>query len=100
MKLPVTSVTIGGMRITVRIADQEDWGTFHGDAREITISKRAVVEGKFLPTLMHEMLHAALFISGITWAIESNMEEAVVRAIENLYFPAVSRLKKTSGKGK
>ena len=100
MKPSIPSVSIGGVRIKIRIVDQEDWGTFHGDAREITISKRAVVEGKFLPTLMHEMLHAALFISGITWAIESNMEEAVVRAIENLYFPAVSRLKKASVKSK
>lgn len=94
MKPPISSVTIGGTRITIKIVDQEEWGNFHGDAKEITISTRAVLEGVFLPTLLHELLHAAFFVSGITWALDSNMEEAVVRCLENIYFPAIATLKK------
>lgn len=96
MKSPIPHVTIGGMKIAVRVVDQEDWGSFHGDDRTIRISKRAVLEGAFMQTLMHEMLHAALFVSGVTWALEENVEEAVVRAIENLYFPAADTVKKRS----
>ena len=93
MKPPISRVTIGGTRISVKIVEQEDWGNFHGDSKEITISTRAVSEGLFMHTLMHEMLHAAFFISGISWAMEPNLEEAVVRAIENIYFPAVAKVK-------
>lgn len=98
MKAPISRITIGGTRFTIKIVDQEEWGNFHGDAKEITISKRAVSEGVFLPTLMHELLHATLFISGITWALETNVEEALVRAIENIYFPAIAALKKRKPK--
>ena len=90
MKPPISSVTVGGTRIAIKIVDQEEWGNFHGDAKEITISTRAVIEGVFLPTLLHELLHAAFFVSGITWALDSNMEEAVVRCVENIYFPALA----------
>jgi hypothetical protein len=84
---------IGSTKIAVVVADQEDWGTFCGDAKKITISTKALEEGLFLTTLMHEMIHAVFFVSGITWVLEQNMEEAVVRAIENMYFPAVASLK-------
>jgi hypothetical protein len=96
MKSPISHITIGGTKITVKVVDQEEWGNFYGDAKTITISKRAIQEGIFMQTLLHEMLHAAFFVSGITWAFDQNMEEAVVRAIENIYFPAVASMEQRS----
>lgn len=34
-------------------------------------------------TLFHEMIHAALRISGTSYLLPMNMEEAIVRSIEN-----------------
>lgn len=93
MTLPKT-VTIGGQRVRIKIAPMEDtWGTYEHDAREITIATGTLRKRSLLrETLRHEMLHAALAISGVSY-LESYEEEVVVRAIEQTFWPAWERVR-------
>ena len=84
---------IGGERFKILIKSMEPWGEMHFDDREIRISHKAFTDQKILlDTLRHEMLHASLSVSGISWA-ESYDEEPIVRAIENIFFPAFDLIK-------
>lgn len=87
-------VYIGGQRFKVVCQDMEDWGHLSFDARTITISKRAASKLQTLrDTLRHEMLHAALHLSGVSFS-ERYDEESTVRAIENIFFPAWEKTRK------
>ena len=84
---------IGGERFKIRIKRMEPWGEMHFDDREIRISQKAFTDQKILlDTLRHEMLHASLSVSGISWS-EAYDEEPIVRAIENIFFPAFDLIK-------
>jgi hypothetical protein len=61
------------------------------DEREIVISSTIADVDVYATTLRHEMIHAALAISGISY-LKKYEEEPIVRAIENLFFPAWDRL--------
>ena len=87
------SVMIGGIKFNILIAKIETWGEMHFDDREIHISEKALATQKILlDTLRHEMLHASLSVSGISWA-ETYDEEPIVRAMENIFFPAFDLIK-------
>jgi hypothetical protein len=47
----------------------------------------------YLSTLRHEMVHAALAIGGVAFS-ESMEEEAIVRCMDELFFPAWDRVAK------
>lgn len=92
MKIP-KSVLIGGVKFKIRIKKMESWGEMHFDDKEIHISKNAILkEDIFLDTLRHEMLHASLSVAGISWSDKYD-EESIVRAIENIFFPAFNLIK-------
>lgn len=47
-------------------------------------------------TLIHEIVHAILYISGITHVIkDADTEEAIVRAMEYMLLPALNKLGKS-----
>lgn len=83
------SVTIGGKRIRIRVVpDMEDWGQYHHDLAEIHISARSTEKLSSLKsTLRHEIMHAALSISGVGFMTEFS-EEATVRCFDEIFFPA------------
>ena len=84
---------IGGVKFKIHIKKMESWGEMHFDDKEIHISKNAILkEDIFLDTLRHEMLHASLSVAGISWS-EKYDEESIVRAIENIFFPAFNLIK-------
>jgi hypothetical protein len=85
------TVSLGGISFSViRKELREDYGQFHFDKREIWISE-SISDDLAWETLRHEMIHAALYISGHTFA-EKYEEEPIVRSLENLFFPAWGKL--------
>lgn len=86
------SIRIGGRQVKINIVDDlEEYGNFTEDTLTIQL-KKADAETMRV-TLRHELMHAALSISGIAY-IERLPEEAIVRCFDNLFFPAYDSLTK------
>ena len=84
---------IAGQRIKIQKADLDDcYGQYLHDKRIIQLHKN-LPELQIIPTLRHEMLHAAFHISGISFC-ESFQEEACIRCIDEVFFPAYERILK------
>jgi Zn-dependent peptidase ImmA (M78 family) len=95
MKKAPNHVMIGGQkfRIIVGTLENGDFGRMYFDERKIVISTACLSKSSILrETLRHEVLHAALHVSGVSF-LERYEEETVVRAIENIYFPAWDGIK-------
>lgn len=92
---PPRSVTVGGQRIRIQVhKDLEDWGDYDHDKKIIRISGKACSDVKhMLSTLRHEMVHVALRVSGVAFS-DNFEEEAVVRCMDDVFFPAWDRLVK------
>ena len=88
-------VSIGGKWISVRlVADMESWGEYHHDLKQIWISSKCLSKSSLIrETMRHEMLHAALSISGVGF-METYSEEAVVRCMDEIFFPAFDKFLK------
>jgi hypothetical protein len=92
-KIP-RSVTIGGKVVKIRVVEGfEDWGEYDYDAQTITLSARCVASKEFIPTLRHEMTHAALWIGGVAFS-EGMEEEALLRCLDTVFWPAWERVSK------
>ena len=86
------SIRIGGKQVKINIVeDLEEYGNFTEDTLTIQL-KKADAETMRV-TLRHELMHAALSISGIAY-IDRLPEEAIVRCFDNLFFPAYDSLTK------
>ena len=88
-KLP-SSVMIGGIRFAIvcQKIDEGDYGRMIFDERKIVISTICLAKAQLLrETLRHEILHAALHVSGVSF-LERYDEEALVRAMDHIFFPA------------
>lgn len=88
-KLP-KHVMIGGnkFRIVIGTLDNGDYGRMYFDERKIVISTACLSKSSILrETLRHEVLHAALHISGVSF-LERYEEETLVRAMDHIFFPA------------
>jgi hypothetical protein len=87
------SVIVGGQRIRLDVSTSlEDWGQYNHDTKAITISHRALERDSTLrTTLRHELMHAALSISGVSYCT-GFQEEAVVRCMEEVFFPSWEKL--------
>ena len=87
-------VTIGGIRFRIVIAAIEsgDYGRMLFDERKIILNTTCLVKASLVrETLRHEVLHAALHISGVSFS-ERYDEENVVRAIEHIFFLAWEKI--------
>jgi hypothetical protein len=91
------SVKVGGRVVRISIVEEVDevssWGSFSLDRKEVRISEDAVRKGEFASTLRHELTHAALQISGVSFS-DSMEEEAIVRCMDEIFFPAWDRIRK------
>lgn len=91
------AVTIAGIRTRIRVVEEIDEvgteGQYRQEIAEILISRAAIKKGEAWATLRHEMQHAALRISGVAWS-EGFEEEAVVRCMDTIFWPAWDRLQK------
>lgn len=85
----MSSITVLGQKIRiVRQPLDDKYGQFDSAKREIHLDPsypRASVDA----TLLHEVLHAALHVGGISYALSDEIEEAVVRCIEHALVPLV-----------
>ena len=89
MRLTKT-ISIAGQRVKLELVpfngDSPDFGLYLHDKKTIEINKN--LKGKtLLNTIRHEMMEASLLISGVGW-LENYYEEAVVRCMEEIFFPA------------
>jgi len=94
MSAIINSVMIAGHRIKIQRTDQLDdcYGQYSHDKRTIQLAEN-LTEQDYLPTLRHEMLHAAFHLSGISF-LDSFQEESCVRCIDEIFFPAYERILK------
>lgn len=68
------------------------YGQYLPDQREILIDREVSKDPrKFKETLRHEMVEAALCISGVYWS-EIYEQEPVVRALDEIFWPAWERI--------
>ena len=89
-------VTIGGVTFKVKRTKIEAYGEMDFEVREITISSHIKDNLVAIETLRHEMIHSTLALAGHSWA-ENCDEEALIRCIENIFFPAWDQLTKKYG---
>jgi hypothetical protein len=80
-----TGITIGGVPFKVTYpAKMEENQVGESDAMERTIKIKANQKGdEFERTLLHEVVHAAMGISGISELFDEKIEEAIVICLEN-----------------
>lgn len=90
-RYPLSRVKVGGkiIRIEHDPKDSETWGQYHHDSAKITLSDAVKDVHDFRMTVKHELIHAALGISGLTHLLSDEVEEGIVRALENLLLPAL-----------
>jgi hypothetical protein len=83
-------ITVGGKRIEViEDPDLAEYGTFDPDSWEIRIGSSS--RANPMETLRHEMIHACFAVAGLSH-LRRFEEEAIVRCLENLLFPALEQL--------
>jgi len=86
---------IGGIRFAIvcQKIDEGDYGRMIFDERRIVINTICLAKASLLrETLRHEILHAALHVSGVSF-LERYDEEALVRAMDHIFFPAWDTVK-------
>mgnify|MGYP003145543508 CR=1 FL=1 len=98
--LPKT-ICVAGISIKILrqdLSDDDCYGYWQNDKKAIILDTRLTGK-RLLETLRHELLHAALDLSGVSF-IETKgyPEEATVRALENLFFPPWERIVKRLSK--
>jgi hypothetical protein len=99
MKIPKT-IRIAGQTIKIMredLSDENLFGYYSHDRKVIILSKE-LKEDKIHTTLRHELMEAALCISGVGFC-ETFEQEAVVRCMDEVFFPAYERLRKRLGMG-
>ena len=78
-------VTVLGTEIEVRVEELQDLhGHFDADKLLIRMDTKRKQQSE---TFLHEVMHAALFVSGLTEIMGEEREEAVVRCLEHALFP-------------
>lgn len=89
MQLP-KSISIAGQRVKLELVpfngDSPDFGLYLHDKKTIEINK-SLKSKNLINTIRHEMMEASLLISGVGW-LENYDQEAVVRCMEEIFFPA------------
>lgn len=72
-----------GYKVVYANLDPDTYGECHGPKSEIRINRDASPEQK-RATLVHELIHAILYETGLNHVLEDhNLEEALVRATEH-----------------
>lgn len=91
--MSIRPIKIGGQSFRIVVKDIENFGEMAFDDRKIYIAKRCLKSDKlFKETLRHEMIHTALHVGSVAY-LDQYDEEAVVRCLENIFFPAWEEIK-------
>ena len=101
MKIP-RSVTIAGVPIRILQEDLSDednlpkgYYGYYSDERKVIVIERTLSQRLAKETVRHEMIHASLALSGLDH-LERFEEEAIVRCIDSIFFPAWDRFLKNT----
>jgi|TARA_R110002051_G_scaffold298927_1_gene365961 hypothetical protein len=78
--------------VIVNLSDDNLFGYYSHDRKTIFLSE-TLEKKELLNTLRHELMEASLCISGVGWC-ETYEQEAVVRCMDEVFFPAYERLLK------
>jgi len=91
----IKSVSIAGRRIPIKVRDLDDcYGQYSPDAKVIELDRKTLKCSKlFKDTLRHEMVEAALYLSGVAYS-ENYEQEPIVRALDELFWPAWTKVSK------
>ncbi len=92
MRIP-KSLRVAGQTVKIvqkDLSDQDLYGYYSHDQKVITIDKDLSPKDA-IETLRHELMEASLCISGVGFC-ETFEQEAVVRCMEEVFFPAYDRL--------
>lgn len=82
-------IIIAGRRFKIIYRLIEDYGRFDYE-RQIIIIRESLNEREVFQTIIHESFHAMLYISGVSFAIDSEkIEEAIIRCFDNFLMPAI-----------
>jgi hypothetical protein len=95
MKIP-RKINIGGIAFKVRFVKftDDDYGKMDFDQRLILLNQGMKNNLPMaIETLRHEMIHAALAVGGVSFAVEYD-EEVIVRCLDSIFFPAWDKLTK------
>jgi|TARA_R110002020_G_scaffold14068_1_gene50021 hypothetical protein len=86
-------VIIAGHKFTIVYKTMKDYGELDSDDKKIYISNK--IKGEMLlDTIIHEGFHAMLAVSGLGYILEDvqgELEEALVRAYENILTPFIKQ---------
>ena len=98
MNKPPASLSIGGVRHRVttpkKITDKV-YGLYDGARSLIQLNPRLNnTEDLMYGTLMHEVTHASLYVSGLSNLLAEKEEEAVVCMIESILIPAIIKIQR------
>lgn len=88
---PPAKLMVGGIEFKIVFKEMTDFGEMDFDKKTISIRK-GLSENETFDTLMHEANHASLAVSGLCYVLDDdNIEEAIVRAMDNLLFPVFKK---------
>jgi len=92
MRLPFRHVVIAGVKVPVRINRAlRDFGNCDREPVAITLGRPALENTEvLLATLIHEIRHAALILSGVSHGLTHKQQEQVVRCMENIADPVTA----------
>jgi len=85
MKRPPRSVMVCGHRIKIKVVDElfdgslDLYGAYNGDTKTIFLVKHH----DWKSTLLHEMIHCVLHLTGAGEGIAMSKEEAICISLEN-----------------
>jgi hypothetical protein len=94
MTLPKT-IRVAGQTVKIKLRDLSDESCygFYSHSRKMIFVHNDLDEYNTLTTLRHELMEASLCISGVGFC-EKFEQEAVVRCMDEVFFPAYERLLK------
>jgi hypothetical protein len=76
--------------------EEVPWGEYDRHECRISIDKKVTDVEYRLRTLVHEMVHAGLDVSGLTEILDEKIEEALCIAMEQVVVPNIETLYKIS----
>lgn len=83
IKLPSTVYPAGiPFKVVEDKLDEDEHGEMIGEMRTIRISSEKSHQSTKWDTLLHEYLHAILYVSGLSQVLDEKMEEGIVITME------------------
>jgi hypothetical protein len=98
-EIPKETLHIGGIVHTIsREPLGENHGEYNCDTKVLKIDNTGSEESQD-QCVAHEIIHAAFYTSGLHYILETHgeLEEAIVRCIENIALPAIYEYNKRKG---